>query len=244
MIRETWPVTLSILAGLGFIIGCWDKLGFGAVAIVLGVLLLGIGRWAYRKRTLGVPFVAEGDDVLNEATRMLRATKRSLYYFGGVGFIGGSPRWKEVYEEKLQNDRIKIVRFLNAKSARVMKTMLKEVFSEDLAERDTGEYVEWLATHAENLDHREKNNFFYDFEGAPIWKYGIHCMVFDRKHIAIPFLSSAATRSAVFIQDCPDMATAVADSLDFLKDSFDEKGSQQVRRRKFGEDLRELAKLV
>ena len=63
-----------------------------------------------------------------------------------------------------------------------------------------------------------------------IWKYGIHYIIFDEKHIMIPFLSSMKTRSAVFIRDCPEVAKALVESLIFLKDNFklEEKDAKQV----------------
>ena len=129
----------------------------------------------------------------------------------------------------MRAEAVKIYRFLDAKPAIAMKNMLQKIMSVELTKEDTSEYVTWLKTHSKNLIKRENYNFFYDFEGAPIWKYGIHCIIFDKKHIVIPFLSSATIRRAVFIRDCPKIAAELAGSLDFLRDNFFRNGEPERR---------------
>lgn len=243
MVKEIGLTTLSILAPLGTLSGFWIWLGYKGVAIVLVFFLAVTFYWAYRRRTKAVPYNLEDEEIMEEATKMLKSTKDSFYYYGGAGFIGKQTKWREAYQEKLLTDKVKIYRFLDAKPATEMKNMLNKIeMSEDYTKEAIDDYVTWLNTHSENLQKREKANFFYDFRGAPIWKYGIHCMIFDKKHVIIPFLSSAQTRSAVVIRDCPKMAETIVGSLDFLKETFF-KNEEDGRRVLTSDDLYELAKL-
>ncbi len=240
-IREVFEITrdiflpsLLVLGYVGTVVGLYQIMDVWAVVIGL-VVALGVCIYWWRQcvasKTRGVPFVLTNDEVLTEATKLLSRTKSNLYYYGGMGFIGRHPEWQKAYKDKLKDDRIRIVRFLNAKKVHDIKTMLeRNRISKRIINDDTKEYVTWLKTHAENLKERGSNNYFFDFEGAPIWKYGIHCIVFDEKDVVITFLSSMTTRSAIFIRDCPEIAKALVESFVFLKDNFklEEKDAEQV----------------
>lgn len=234
VIRDIFLPSLAVLGYVGTVIGLYQIMS--AWAVVLGlVVALGVCIYWWRRcvasKVRGAPSVLTNDDVLTEATKLLSGTKRCLYYYGGIGFIGRHPGWQKAYKNKLKDDRIRIVRFLDAKKVHDIKTMLESNrMSKKIINDDEKEYVTWLETHSKNLRERGSNNFFYDFEGAPIWKYGLHCIVFDEKDLVITFLSSMTTRSAIFIRDCPEIAKALVESFEWLRDNFklEEKNADQI----------------
>ncbi len=231
IIRETALTSLAVVGPVGLVIGLWDRLQAWGIVMVLGAALLVSFYLRYRQMPRAKLYLRRGDDVLTEVTELLKKTEKDLCYYGGSGFIGKHKEWKNAYQKKLHDEDIRIMRFLDAKSVSEVRTMLENNrISETKIDRDITEYKDWLQTHSCNLKTRGENNYFFDFEGAPIWKYGIHYIIFDEKHIVIPFLSSTKTRSAVFIRDCPEIAKALVESLVFLKDNFklEEKDAEQV----------------
>ena len=231
IIKEIVVPALAIIGPVGLVIGLWDRLQAWGIVIVLGAALIVSIYWRYRQIPRAKLYLRQGDDVLMEATKLLKETEKDLCYYGGSGFMGKHEEWKNVYEKKLHDEDIRIMRFLDAKGVSSIRTMLENNrIAKAKIDSDTTEYKSWLLTHSYNLRERGENNYFFDFKGAPIWKYGIHFIIFDEKHIVIPFLSSMKTCSAVFIRDCPEMAKALVKSLMFLKDNFklEEKDAEQV----------------
>ncbi len=231
IIKETSLTALAIVGPVGLVIGLWDRLQAWGIVMVLGAALIVSFYLRYRQMPRAKLYLREGDDALAEVTELLKKTEKELCYYGGAGFIGKHEEWKNAYQKKLNDEDIRIIRFLDAKSVSEIRTLLeKNRISKTKIERDTTEYRDWLQTHSDNLRVRGENNYFFDFEGAPIWKYGIHYIIFDEKHIVIPFLSSMKTRSAIIIRDCPEIAKTLVAGLMFLKDNFklEEKDSEQV----------------
>ena len=231
ILKETILTALAIGGPVWFVIGLWDRLEAWGIVMVLGVALIASLYLRYRQVPRAKLYLREGYDVLTEVTELLKKTEKHLCYYGGSGFIGKHGEWKNEYEKKLHDEDIRITRFLDAKSVGQIRTMLENNrISITKIERDTTEYKDWLQTHSDRLRTRGENNYFFNFEGAPIWKYGIHCIIFDEKHVVIPFLSSMKTTNAVFIRDCPEVAKAMVTSLMFLKDNFklEEKDAGQV----------------
>lgn len=231
IIKGTALTALPIVGPVGLVIGLWDRLQAWGIVMVLGAALIVSFYLRYRQMPRAKLYLQEGDDVLTEVTELLKKTEKDLCYYGGTGFIGKHKEWKNAYEKKLHDEDIRIMRLLDAKSVGEIRTMLgNNRIAETKIDRDTTEYKDWLQTHSYNLEARGQNNYFFDFVGAPIWKYGIHCIIFDEKHVVIPFLSSMKTRNAVFIRDYPEMAKALVKSLVFLKDNFrlEQKDAKQV----------------
>lgn len=231
IIKDILTPAFVIIGPVVLVIELWDMIQVWGIVIVLGMALGVSISLRYRKTPKGRLYLLEGDDVLIEATALLKETEKDLCYYGGSGFMGKHEEWKNAYEKKLHDEDIRIMRFLDAKSVGDIKTMLdNNRIAKTKIKRDTNEYKTWLETHSKNLVARGENNYFFDFKGAPIWKYGIHVIIFDEKHIVIPFLSSMKTRSAIFIRDCPEIARELVKSLVFLKDNFklEDKNAEQV----------------
>lgn len=231
IIKETALSALVIAGPVALVIGFWDRLQAWGIVILLGAALIVSFYLRYKQMPKAKLYIREGDDVITEATELLNKAEKDLYYYGGSGFIGKGPEWKKAYEKKLRDKDFKIMRFLDAKSVSDIRTMLEDNrISKTQIDSDTKAYKKWLETHSNNLKARGEKNYFFYFEGAPIWKYGIHYIIFDEKHIIIPFLSSMETRRAVFIRDCPEVAKELVEFLIFLRDNFklEEKDAGQV----------------
>jgi hypothetical protein len=154
--------------------------------------------------------------VARVAVRLLKKSRRSLYYYGGAGLIGDATKWRSELLRKLETRDFTVKRLIDLKSAKQIQTLLKQ-----LPEIDRGDavkrYDRWLATHADYL-YPKYNNFFYDFEGAPIWRYAVHCLVFDRRNILLVYPSSGMFKNALLIENYPEGAIALADSMEALID--------------------------
>jgi hypothetical protein len=155
-------------------------------------------------------------DLRVEATGLLEQTYKSLYYFGGSGFIGDYQHWREELDKKLCKKEIKIVRLMDVKNPSEMRNLLQGVLPDNEIENEIKKYKEWLTTHAKRLKSRVENNYFYDFDGAPIWKYGTHYIVFDEKHLIVVFLTEGDRRKAIFIRNRPDIAAPLVKSIDYV----------------------------
>jgi len=220
LIRDVGLAILGILGPVATVWALWIPLGVWALVMALGLALIVTFWFYFWKRIRTVPYLKEEEEAGREATELLRATKDTIYYYGGVGFIGqpGS-EWREEYTEKLKGKTM-IKRFIDVETVEDMGKLLEGVFDEEGVKRAKEDYGGWIETHCEHLRTRATHNDFYDFEGAPMWKYGLHCIVFDEKHVAIPF-ASGNNCSALFLRNCPEIAKALTLCLDGLIDDFD-----------------------
>lgn len=162
-----------------------------------------------------VEFCAKKDDVEEKIVDLLKNTKSSLHYYGGAGFIGTSKEWRKEFKNKLEAGEIEVTRLIDLKTA---EELTENVI--DTESNDVGEYIAWLRTHAENLESAKRDNIFICFEGAPIWKYAINLMIFDKEHVVIAFLVKGK-RSALFIHNCGDFAKALTEHIRWIKTIFD-----------------------
>lgn len=157
------------------------------------------------------------EDVEKKMTDLLKESEESLYYHGGAGFVGAYQPWRDELEKKLKNEKIKIVRLIDLKTPNEMKKTLKETGKDEKdIKSEVDEYTAWLGLHARNLKSRVAWNAFYDFDGAPLWKYGVHQIIFDEMHVVIVFLSAGEVRNAIFIRNRPDVADALVKSIDWV----------------------------
>lgn len=219
LIRDIGLAVLSILGPVATVWAIWIHLEVWALVMALALALL-VSVWLYYKRRIrAVPYLKEGKEAQIEATKLLETTKEILYYYGGVSFISDADEWHAEYTKKLQGQTI-IKRFLDVKSREDTRKMLKGALGKGDIDKAIEDWSKWHTTHCENLETRAEHNHFYHFEGAPIWRYGLHCIIFDEKHIVMPF-ASGKSRDAVFIRDCPNIAKALARCLDGLIHDFD-----------------------
>lgn len=234
-IRDVGLAVLGILGPVGVVWAIWIHLEEWALVMALALALI-VSVWFYFwKRIRAVPYLKEGREAQIEATKLLEATKRSLYYYGGISFITDADEWQAEYEKKLLDPSTTIKRFLDVEPIESIRKLLKDVLDEGGIKKAIEDYSKWLAIHCKNIETRAEENYFYDFEGAPIWRHGLHCIVFDEKHVLMPFASGKST-DAVFIRDCPKIAKALVRCLDGLIGDFDLK-------RMTGEQLAAKAKL-
>ncbi len=216
LIRDVGLAVVGILGPVATVWAIWTYLQVWALVMALALALIVTFGFYFWRRIRSVPYLKEGVEAGAEATKLLKATNETLYYYGGVGFIGDTKEWRNEYKNKLASKTV-IKRFLDVEPIESIRKMLKDVLKEpDVAIQD---YKEWISTHCEQLQITGQRNEFYDFEGAPIWRYGIHCIVFDEKHIILPFASGERS-CAVFIRNCPEIARAIKLCLDGLIGDF------------------------
>ena len=163
-----------------------------------------------------IKFFDKEEEAAKEAIKLLKGVENSLYYFGAVGFIGDNNQWKKTLAKKMANTDIKFVRLIDLKSPKEMAKILKGMVEEQEISEYTENYKEWLDLHSAHLRSRSGNNIFYKFDGAPLWKFGINHIIFDEKNICIVFLSAKENKNAIFIYDCPDIAKALTDYIDWI----------------------------
>jgi hypothetical protein len=159
--------------------------------------------------------------VERELVRLLRGARQSLYYCGGAGLITDSKRWRKELQKKLETSDFMVKRLIDLKSASDLKKIVrpKEQSPQDDPRKEEEEFVkdygEWLARQARRL-FPKYSNYMYDFEGAPVWRYAVHYVIFDRRHVAIVFPSRGMHKNAIILHKCPDEASALVDSLESL----------------------------
>lgn len=218
LMRDVGLAVVGILGPVATVWAIWIHLQVWALVIALALALIVTFGFYFWKRIRTVPYLKAGGEAGIEATKLLKATKDTLYYYGGVGFIGATQEWRDEYGKKL-GGKTTIKRFLDVESLEDLRKMLEGVLDEEGIKDAIDDYSKWVRIHSDHLQIRATHNDFYDFEGAPIWRYGLHCIVFDEKHVVLPFASGKST-DAVFIRNCPELAKALTLCLDGLIDDF------------------------
>ena len=191
--------------------------------------------------------IANEQTIKDEVTKMLGNAKETLHYFGGADFMGDRSDWKDILRAKLNSGEFDVYRVIDLKSPSEMWDLIRERYGafEGLLKDEINKYISWLLNHAGFLvepfiDH----NWFYDFDGAPIWKYGMHVMIFDKKDIVWVVTRKVyegdddsrsfvkVIREAIIFEDRGDLASTIVTSLNWLAEYF----SKQKRK----EDLKAL----
>jgi len=222
---------------------CWSlviALGPWAVVSVVHLILGYKGRrrleedLAKTTETVAQPpveLVGDSDSAAQKMTDLLRNVlahegETSLYYYGAAGFIGYPTQWANLYKEVCGKDNVKLVRLVDLKKVPELENNVLGKMDETLRKKDLEEYNTWIETHRDNLDEdkekgrgHERGNSLYDFEGAPLWKYGIHVVVFGERDIAITFVTGdmpekkEEQRNAIIIRDQEKIAKAITRSI-------------------------------
>lgn len=217
-LRDIGVGVIAILGSVWTVYAAWDEFKELGIAIILFLALIFAVWFYYHRKIRSAPYLKAGAEAEVEAVKLLRATNESLYYYGGVSFISASKEWHDEYVKKLESETT-IMRFLDTISLDEMRELLKQAMPIEDIEPLLDEYRTWTTTHCDNLKKRIQHNCFFDFKGAPIWRYGLHCIIFDRKHIVLPF-ASGESRKAVFIPNCPEIANALAHCFEWLVTDF------------------------
>jgi len=171
-------------------------------------------RW--NKELSKIEFFNEEADFIKAVTDLLRKAKISLYYCGGLGLIGDAKVWSDLLEEKLRDENFIVNRLIDLKHYRDIKELLKCSMQKNELDDTMRKYKEWLTKHATYVFPKH-NSFFFDFDGAPIWKYAIHYMIFDKRHIVIAFPSIGMHNNGIILRDRPDESNALIDCIETLK---------------------------
>lgn len=215
---DVWVILVAAVGAITFWVGFWDR--FREWSIIGALFLLSVVMFIkliYQSISLtSVEYEQDEEKVKKKVTDLLRKTKKSLYYYGGSGFIGDYQHWREEFHKKLEDESIKIVRLMDLKTLAGMKKLLEGAMSEKRINDEIHDYKQWLNTHSSNLRGRIINNAFYDFDGAPIWKFGTHFIVFDKKYLVIIFLRDGQKRNAMFIKNRPDIAGSMVESIEWI----------------------------
>lgn len=192
------------------------------VVLVPAGILISLRLYAMNRRSARVEYIKDGEFVVAEMIALLRKSESSICYFGGLGFIGDSRLWKDVLKDKLQIQGYNVSRLIDLKKPSEMKKLLEHARLGEVQRKEmTEKYINWLKMHAEHVENVD--NDFYDFDGAPIWKYSIHFIIFDRKDIAIVFPRAGFVPSAILMKDCPEEAEALCRSMKMLIDFLNKK---------------------
>lgn len=154
-------------------------------AILLGGLALTLCLFITQNEMIKPKYIDDQQKIIDILTDYLKNTNKSLYYFGGAGFIGASENWRNTFVQKLQDSRVEVVRLIDLKEPEKLRPLLEKMYGEK-TEDEIEDYQRWLKTHAEYIKKTSSlNNFFYSYEGAPIWKHGMNYIIFDKKIVAI-----------------------------------------------------------
>lgn len=175
-------IWLSIITSVVSIIAFWEIFN-NLLAIPFGILIFVICFFMKSIELIRPKYFEEAREINKVLTKYLENTNESIYYFGGAGLIGASDDWKKKLAKKLEDPRVKIVRLIDLKKPNELEPLLKKMYCKEVGSQ-IDEYRKWIVTHAKYLkgeDSMNKSNFFYDYEGAPIWKHGTSYIVFDEK---------------------------------------------------------------
>jgi hypothetical protein len=172
---------------------------------------------------------AQGVDVICNMLKILKSVPqkkgdKSLYYCGAAGFIGDYKDWRDLMEKVMKTKEVTLKRLIDLKEYGEIKDVFTDLKKEEEMKQELKKYLDWLKLHKEYIVTWDENNFFYDFEGAPLWKYGIHVIVFNKKDIALVFLSKDESRNAILIRNRPEIGEAITNCIDWHGNQLQAKG--------------------
>ena len=166
-------------------------------------------------RRIPVKFLEDTEEINMAVNKRLKRVKKHLHYYGAAGFISDNPDWKDILSKIMDNPSVTVVRLLHLKKPEDLREPFTRAFGKEKGEEKVQQYRDLLRTHAQNLGIRSKDNFFYNFEGAPFWRYGLNHIVFDKKSVAIIAPCEERRRKAIII-DSPKIARELANSIEWI----------------------------
>lgn len=210
------PTRLCILLIMdaGILLGWWRGWQF-FIPIVYGLSAV---LWAYycyrqiRECNNLMRRVEVLDDEGKLAARLfdrLAAAPSPLYYWGGIGLIGDFHAWKRLLRQRMRHDLYRVKRVVNWPECYAARTQFKTFNApgeEEGAEDIDRKLSEWWQTQEEYAGRDRNANEFCQCTSAPVWKYGIHCIVFGEKDIAIAYTTSEMFSNAILIRECEKAA--------------------------------------
>lgn len=204
-------IIFTIIAGVVLISDCWGK--FYIIGVIFFIVVIFALCCIKKHRELIEPEYIEDSQKINEVlVNYLKDTKKSLYYFGGAGFITANEIWATTLANKLKDPNFKVVRIIDLKKPDELEPLLRKMYGEKVDDQ-IADYRRWIKTHAEHLKKEDDvNNSFYSYEGAPIWKHGMNYIVFDKKILALIMPSMDVGRKVAIIKT-PKIAEELADSI-------------------------------
>lgn len=216
--KETiYKLFIPLTAFSAAIIAIWAQ--FEIWSILLGALIFILCLLITHHEIIKPKYLDDPQKIIDVLTNYLKKTHKSLYYFGGAGFIGESKIWRNVFAQKLQDSEVKIVRLLDLKKPEELRPLLSKLYGEN-TEDEVEDYRRWLKTHAECIKKTGSlNNFFYSYEGAPIWKHGMNYIIFDKKIVAIVTPGIQIERRVIIIRSSK-IAEAFIDSIESVVKQF------------------------
>ena len=228
-IKTTLKMHFPIITYFAAIIALWTIFEIWVILIFIAILFL---CFLYTNRESIKPeYIYDQDKIIEVLIKHLERTKDSIYYFGGAGFIGTEKKWKDALSKKLDDQKIAITRIIDLKKPHELELVLSKMDDEKV-KTEIEEYRSWLKMHADYLKKSNNKNFFYSYEGAPIWKHGMNYIVFDKKILAIITPCTTVERRVIIISS-PKIAEEFANSIDLVVkqlglESYNGKGLEKI----------------
>jgi hypothetical protein len=137
-----------------------------------------------------------------------------LYYYGAVGFVGESRAWRDALKSRLGTPNFNVTRLIDLTACKQVLDGLQGT-GED-TNTIIRQYNGWLDTHTEYVASKYSSRL-YDIDGAPVWRYAIHVLIFDRRHVVLVFPSDTSMqKSAIIVRDCGEKAEKLQDGMESL----------------------------
>ena len=151
---------------------------------------------------------SDPDRLVRTAAKMLRDSKHSLYYYGGVGLINtpGKTDWQDEFEKKLLDKNFRLVRAIYLQPVEDISNTYKG--NPDRLAEAMRQYRKWIRVHQHRFADRDPtiraSNSIYSFAGAPIWQQGFHVIIFDERHMLLVYRKDLHARAQLLLNR-PDL---------------------------------------
>ncbi|HEY0020680.1 MAG TPA: hypothetical protein VGC13_30555 [Longimicrobium sp.] len=178
------------------------------------------------KEKRDVEYLRTPADVLSRAAALLDASESSLEYYGGLNLINADAaqkptekdklaRWWNSLSERLKQDHFYVTRYIDF----LMPSELAGLYDDQhvpLSQiRDqVAEYTRWIERQAQAMAAGADGNAFYNLRGAPIWQWGMHVLVFDRRHVMLVFTNTRRNYRALVLTNEPDAANDIHEAFE------------------------------
>ena len=222
ILKKASEMYFPIIASIAVFIAFWGQFKVWAIPLGIGIFVLCF--FVKHVELIRPKYIEDQKKIIEVLSHHLDNTNKSLYYFGGAGFCGASEIWEGSFANKLEDDNVKVVRLIDLKKPDELKPLLSKMYGEEVDDQ-INDYQKWIKTHAKYLKEENEeenggmNNFFYNYEGAPIWKHGMNYIVFDKKILAIITPGIKVKRKVVIIRSSK-IAEEFTESIDSVVAQF------------------------